>query len=312
MTVSRPGSSDAAMDTVLPAMNIGAPSEEALSQAMRTGAVGLQAASALFLAAMALGSLAAAMGSKLTTKLAVDVLSGCTAALAVSPFVALVDGAVARSLANKTPPTRELWLSLSELARAPRLALFRLDFYFTAFVYTVTYLTANIALTLQAGSLLRLALIAGANMWSGVKKDAFIARSNPAGGGTAARPVGTATLALFCARDVNAIGASFVLPRLLAPHVSRWLPHVPDSVAGLACQVLTPPLCELLNTQVHLLALDVYNQPGSSAGERARTVARQYPSSLVVRIMRVLVAFSLGGMGNRAMRSLLQQALCLA
>lgn len=312
MTTSRSGppSSAGPTDVVLPTLptvDVAMPSPELITAAVRTSAMG----ACMLLACVAVG-LAVAMGSTLTTKLTIDVVSGCVAAIAVSPFVALVDGAIARSLANKTPPTRELRQSLVELARTPRLALYRSDFYFTAFVYCSTFLTANVAMTLRASSFLRLALITGANMWSGISKDAFIARSNPARGITTSRAVGRVTLALFCARDVNAIGASFILPRLIAPHVSRLLPELAGPSAAFACQMLSPPICELVNTQVHLLALDVYNRPGRSAADRVGNIARQYPRSLAVRIMRVLVAFSLGGMGNRAMRALLQQAFSVA
>lgn len=288
------------------------PSQEAITAAVSKSAVGLQATSAALLVIIAFGSLAAMISANLRAKLTIDIVSGCAAAIAVSPFVALIDGAIARSLAQKTSPMWELRQSLAELVRSPRLALYRADFYFTAFVYVVTYCTANIALSLRANSLLRLALITCANMWSGVKKDAFIARSNPAGGvTTATKAVGITTIALFCARDINAIGASFVLPRLLAPHVSNLLPQLAGPSAAFACQLLSPPICELLNTQVHLLALDTYNRPGCSAADRISNIARSYPRSLAVRIIRVLVAFSLGGMGNRALRCFFQRALAV-
>jgi len=292
---------------MIPAVDVPMPSQAAISAAMRS----IQVLAGFAIAILAIGIAVKVAGGTLATRLCIDVLSGCLAAVAVSPFVALVDGAVARSLANKTPPTLELWTSVLELARAPRALLFRSDFYFTAFVYIVTYLTANISATLRAGELLRLGLITGANMLSGLKKDAYIAMTNPRKGAGAAGPVGRRTLALFCARDVNAIGASFVLPRLLAPHVSRALPHLGGAGAALACQIVAPPICELLNTNVHLLALDVYNRPRSSAADRLETISRQYPCSVLVRVVRVLVAFSLGGIGNRIVRLYLLRALAV-
>jgi hypothetical protein len=83
------------------------------------------------LAASTSCALVVASGHVLATKLTADVLSGCLAAFAVSPFVALVDSAVARSVANKSPPQRELWQSLVVLARAPLEGLYRKDFYYT-------------------------------------------------------------------------------------------------------------------------------------------------------------------------------------
>lgn len=83
------------------------------------------------LAASAGCALVVASGHELATKLTADVLSGCLAALAVSPFVALVDSAVARSVANKSPPQRELWQSIVALVQAPSSCLYRTDFYYT-------------------------------------------------------------------------------------------------------------------------------------------------------------------------------------
>lgn len=83
------------------------------------------------LAASAGCGLIVASGHELATKLAADVLSGCLAALAVSPFVALVDSAIARSVANKSQPQQELWQSIVTLARSPLSSLYRADFYYT-------------------------------------------------------------------------------------------------------------------------------------------------------------------------------------
>lgn len=178
-------------------------------------------------------------------------------------------------------------------------------------MYVVTYLTANICTTLAAPNLMRLALITFANMWSGIRKDAFIARSNRASKIQQQRKVPKTSFALFCARDVNAIGASFVMPRMLAPYVSTALPQLVGRASDVACQLMSPPICELVNTPIHLLALDLYNRPNCTGMERAQRVWKQYPTSVMVRIMRVLCAFSLGGISNRVMRGMFLQTLGL-
>lgn len=177
-------------------------------------------------------------------------------------------------------------------------------------MYVFTYLTANICTTLGAPNLARLALITAANMWSGIRKDAFIARSNRAST-LEQRKVPMTSFALFCARDVNAIGASFVMPRMLAPYVSAALPQLVGRASDVACQLMSPPICELVNTPIHLLALDVYNRPNCPPIDRARRVWKQFPTSVMVRIMRVLCAFSLGGISNRVMRGMFLQTLGL-
>lgn len=248
----------------------------------------------------------------LVALLGADVVSGALAAFMVAPLVALVDSAIARSSAAQTTPTRELWNSMRELAAAPHRSFARVDFWMVNAVYVATYLTANICATLGLASLLRLALITSVNMWVGVKKDVVIAGTSAKDKGAAPKSMSKASLALFCARDSNAIGASFVLPRALAPKVSMVLPASMGGSTGLLCQLLAPPICELVNTPIHLLALDMFNRPGRSLKARARAVARQFPRSLGVRILRVLAAFSLGGISNRVIRDALHGMIACA
>jgi hypothetical protein len=276
-----------------------------------SGVVALQRVIVGSLVVAVCSSLAVNLGGPMCAKLTADAAAGTLAAIAVTPLVALVDSAVARSIAEKTPPTAELLRGAMEIARAPLQALYRMDFYFTCLVYLCTYLTANVCTTMGASSLTRLILITGANMWTGVRKDAFIASQNRRSGMTTTRDVPAASLALFCARDINAIGGSFVLPLLLAPHMATLLPHLAGRSAVVACQLISPPICELVNTPLHLLALDVYNRPGCSILDRARVIARQYPRSVMVRLLRVLAAFSLGGIGNRTLRAFFLQMLGL-
>ncbi|KAJ1621258.1 hypothetical protein T492DRAFT_1071578 [Pavlovales sp. CCMP2436] len=260
------------------------------------------------LACALVSTLIVSFGGPLSTRILIDVASGTLAAIAVTPFVALIDSAVAKSVAEKTPPTAELRRLAMEFARAPQRLLYRGDLYFTCLVYICTYLAANLCTTMGTGSLTRLVLVAGANMGTGVRKDAFIARTSRASG-TIARAVPASTLWLFCARDINAIGASFVLPRLIAPHMATLIPNLVGHSADFACQLISPPLCELVNTPLHLLALDIFHRPSCSMPDRARVIARQYPRSVAVRLLRVMAAFSLGGIGNRTLRTLFLQML---
>lgn len=235
--------------------------------------------------------------------LGADMLSSCLAAFGVAPAVALVDSAIARASSTASPPTTELARSVRELALQPRASLSRPDFKAVHGVYLATFLTANVCATLGVASLLKMALITTVNMWAGVKKDALIATSNAgAAGGAAPAKVPRSSVALFCARDTNAIGASFVVPRVLAPRMAMLLPGL-GGAADTLCQLIVPPICELINTPIHLLALDMYNRPGCGKRERARSISKQYSRSLAVRIVRVMAAFSLGGIGNRVLRT---------
>ena len=58
-------------------------------------------------------------------------------------------------------------------------------------------------------------------------------------------------------------------------------------------QFAAPPLMQLVCTPLHLLALNMYNDPEATAKERATTVARLFASSVYVRMFRFFCAYGI-------------------
>lgn len=220
-----------------------------------------------------------------------DVLSAVAAAAAISPAIALIDSAVARSSSSGAPVIQELRQLLGRRCQA---TMTTAQLLMVGLVYSATYLAVNLCRSGNCGCILRLVLVTGINMWTGILKDSFIAKTQDASRNPRAMP--KSTVALFCLRDTNAVGASFVIPQALGGLASCW------PAAEVMVQLCVPPLCETVNTPLHLLALDCYNRPLRSIGDRARYLWKKLPSVLPVRIIRCMSAFAFGSLGNRALR----------
>lgn len=74
-------------------------------------------------------------------------------------------------------------------------------------------------------------------------------------------------------------------------------------------QLVSPGLVQLFSTPVHILGLDLYNHPGSSAAARLKVVQTSFVPAIIMRVGRIGVAFGVGGLGNTAMRKKLHQAV---
>jgi hypothetical protein len=137
------------------------------------------------------------------------------------------------------------------------------------------------------------------NVTLSVMKDRAFARMYGVG---QQRSVPFGSYGLFATRDSMTILASFTLP----PAVSeRLLQPLGFSVlaSDTLAQLLTPVSMQILSTPLHLLGLDLYNRPSSTAAERAGFVAREYLKTTAARMSRILPAFGFGGVVNKAARA---------
>eukprot|EP01045_Picozoa_sp_COSAG04_P005847 COSAG04_NODE_277_length_18399_cov_3.036066_14_plen_311_part_00 len=143
----------------------------------------------------------------------------------------------------------------------------------------------------------------GINMASGVAKDAafakmFGAKADAAKAGKEAvkRAVPRATYGLFAARDLLTVGAAFTVPPIMASAIAAN--GVEPGRAAAYAQFASPPLMQVVCTPLHLLALDMYNVPKATIGERFANIGRLLPSSIGVRMFRFFCAYGVGGNMN--------------
>jgi len=62
-------------------------------------------------------------------------------------------------------------------------------------------------------------------------------------------------------------------------------------------------LVQFVGTPLHLLGLDWYNNEGSTIGQRMQFLRKVYVSSLLVRMLRFLPTYGIGGIVNFEIRN---------
>lgn len=67
-------------------------------------------------------------------------------------------------------------------------------------------------------------------------------------------------------------------------------------------QISSPLLVQIFVTPLHLLGLDLYNREGLKLKERAPLIMKLYPNALMMRMIRFLPAYGIGGVLNAEVR----------
>jgi hypothetical protein len=71
-----------------------------------------------------------------------------------------------------------------------------------------------------------------------------------------------------------------------------------SSVSKKVSQFGSPAVMQWLSAPLHLLGLDLYNRPVSSAAAHVSFMSREYVPTALARTARIGPAFGIGGVGN--------------
>lgn len=203
----------------------------------------------------------------------------------------------------------------------PHNIVFSKPFGLICMVYGGTYVTANTldtftstaknqSATLVTSGTAKFAASSTANVGLGLIKDATFTKIFGSGGPP--RPVPLPSYALFTLRDCLTIFASFNIPPLLGPVISRSMnKELEKSMSGQSiAQFLAPASLQFVSTPIHLLGLDFYNRGGRVTwAERWQTVKKNWTISAIARICRIVPAFGVGGVVNANVRRGLMEKL---
>ncbi|CAM9119771.1 unnamed protein product [Phaeothamnion confervicola] len=235
--------------------------------------------------------------------LAADTASAISASFLVSPFITIVDRSIMQNASGAKNMGDSVKEGFRELILRPVTFVRRPEFLMIWGLYAATYTAANFINTVceDQGKDSRWPRFLGTtavNMTACIAKDRAFTRMF---GTTAPRGLPIATYALFTVRDAGTIAASFNLPEPASAGLQASF-GVDKARADFAAQMLCPAAVQFFSTPLHLLGLDLYNNPKSSAAARAAFVAREYTKSVAARIGRIGPAFGVGGVGNTAFR----------
>ncbi|KAG9244003.1 hypothetical protein BJ878DRAFT_508138 [Calycina marina] len=248
-------------------------------------------------------------------RLASDLAAGVSAALMVAPVITIIDKAIIQNASGRTTLKASLLDSLPTFLLRPHSLIFSKPFALIAVVYGGTYITANTldtitstvhnkSPTLVTTGTLKFVASSGANIGLCLFKDQAFTRLFGPGGPPRAVPL--PSYALFTLRDCLTIFASFNLPPLLGPVISKRLgKEMENSISGeTVAQFLAPAAVQLFSTPMHLLGLDLYNRNGKGLtwGERWEVVRKNWGVSAAARVCRIVPAFGVGGVVNSKVR----------
>ncbi|KAI4133228.1 MAG: hypothetical protein LQ338_000286 [Usnochroma carphineum] len=247
-------------------------------------------------------------------RVASDAASAACAAGLIAPLITILDRGVIENASGRCSLLSSVTASFRSLLTRPHTFLASRPFRLISVVYFSTYLTANSIDTISntlaskspghtAPSFLKFSATSTVNMSLGLYKDSQFAQMF--GNSALKRSIPTASYALFALRDSMTIFASFNLPPLVAPMLSKEVEKVMGR-ASLA-QILAPAAVQVITTPLHLWGLDLYNRPGASLGDRARQVGKNWVGSTAARMGRIVPAFGFGGVVNAKVRRKLME-----
>ncbi|KAL2018226.1 hypothetical protein VTK56DRAFT_1133 [Thermocarpiscus australiensis] len=280
----------------------------------------------------------------LALRLGADLISAASAAVLVAPVISIIDRSIMENASGRRTLLASLKSSFKSLLLQPHRVVLSKPFALIFALYGGTYLTANALDTATStvrslppthvtSGTAKFAASSAANIGLCIYKDqVFVRLFGPPGAHPAAvpRPVTLPSYLLFALRDCMTIFASFNVPPLLGPVLSRRLlllggddddddddGRVQQQRYALSGQTLAqfaaPAAVQLVSTPVHLLGLDVYNRPVVTAGaawrERWAVVRKNWLVSTAARICRIVPAFGVGGVVNVKVRRGLMEKL---
>ena len=239
----------------------------------------------------------------ISRRLAIDSITGITAALSVAPIMMIIDKAVVQTSTNSSPIFQNAAQGLINTIRNPFQTIKSPEFKWIGLVYGSTYVAANTIDSLCkiyhcSDVIPKLVGVTGVNMTLCILKDRAYAKMF---GNPNSSKVGMSSLGLWFVRDVLTISAAFVLPSRLSQLINNL--GVEQSKANNIALFTLPIIFQLILTPIHLLGYDYYNFPVRKFKERVAYILPKYWSTTSIRMIRMGAAYGLGGLGNKTYRN---------
>lgn len=103
--------------------------------------------------------------------------------------------------------------------------------------------------------------------------------------------------ALFGIRDSITIFSNFILKNDVIKYFERYMS---TDKSNFCASIMVPTSAQLISTPLHILAIDLYQNPNNKLHERYDNIKNMYTNICRGRIIRVIPAFCLGGFINDA------------
>mmetsp|Transcript_12031 Transcript_12031/g.16338 ORF Transcript_12031/g.16338 Transcript_12031/m.16338 type:complete len:264 (-) Transcript_12031:47-838(-) len=234
---------------------------------------------------------------------AADLISASVTAIMVAPFITAIDRSVIKLTSGQLLSLRSgLSFELNHFLTRPLNFAHCQGFRVVCGLYFATYASANAVGTaceyLDWSPIIpKFLAVAIVNLPLSILQDRAFVRLF---GRCTPRELPLATFGLFAARDAATMMASFSAPSLLANLLSTS-PHTASQVEH-AAQLVCPVGMQVASTPLHILGLDLYNNPAKAVNVRLAFMQKMYWRTTLARMGRIGPAFGIGGVGNDLIR----------
>ena len=225
--------------------------------------------------------------------------------------MSIIDKAIVQEIAGVGQLIRTMGVATKDMVVQPRQFLNGLSFRLTFLVYFGTYAVANLSeaaldfykvkqeetrkyYKVSAASVANIGLLA----W----RDSVFAREF-SGPGVTKKATPKLTIAGFAVRDCATMAATFYF----APKATEFLileHDVNRHMAEIGCSLSIPVVSQFITAPIHIAALDKYNRPDASTGERVAQIKKEFGKVCFARGLRILPAFGIGSFSNNKFREL--------
>ncbi|KAI8831663.1 hypothetical protein BJ741DRAFT_616571 [Chytriomyces cf. hyalinus JEL632] len=233
-----------------------------------------------------------------------DVASGLATSLVVAPIVAIIDKSIISSSSGRSTLSNSLKDGVYTLFRHPLKFLGKRSFIAVYAIFAGTYTANNTVETLCINNNTspitpKFLIGSSVNVTLCAWKDALYTKWYAT---VAPKPLPRVSYALFGMRDTMTVTTSFILPPLVSPLLQAEPFRLPKKTADTVCQFALPCLVQFASAPIHLLSLDLYNNPNSTRVQRMQGIRSKYWGCATLRVFRTLPGFGFGGVLNRHAR----------
>lgn len=249
-----------------------------------------------------------------STDVGLAVGAALAASGSVTPLILTIDKAVVQSAAGTRTLAEALVRGVRDVFLRPQKLLRSAPLWMVWGVYGSTYTAANLidvycerAKTSKGNaSAGKLVGTTAVNMSASLVKDVAFAKlfgtakDAASQAKQAAKKVPPATYGLFLMRDTLTIAGGFTVPPVVSSLLISTKCVQKPATADKLAQLISPMGMQLVCTPLHLLALNMFNEPNATMTERLRAVWRTTPEATFIRMFRFLGAYGIGGLSNKS------------
>ncbi len=227
-----------------------------------------------------------------------ELFAGFTSSLLISPIMTILDISIIKSQLQKEKLSKSIADNLSHYATYKKSFVKPLGT--MNLVYTATYCTANVTElvcrkmnidyripTLFATSTANILTI----MYKDIQYSKLLKKKD-------LRFPMTSNM-LFAVRDMSTIMTCFIWKKDVINYLDKYMMHNKSEIIA---SILMPCAVQILSAPIHILAIDMYENPTRQLYERLKNIPLVYKPVLLGRMMRAFPAFGLGGFINDMLR----------